>query len=131
MKLNSQGFAITGILYTVFILFLMILLSVLGGLNIKRKLLEKNINNIKETLEEVCNTTDENIESEYEVKYQGKYTILVNGTDKYQTYLTIGQKIKIDNMIIQNIDKTPITFLQTNPTNVSSAKIIEICTTDQ
>ena len=43
MKLNNKGFAITGILYTVFILFLLIITSVLAGLQLKRTMLERSI----------------------------------------------------------------------------------------
>ena len=43
MKLNNKGFAITGVLYTVFILFLLIITSVLAGLQLKRTMLERSI----------------------------------------------------------------------------------------
>ena len=43
MKLNNKGFAITGILYTLFILFLLILVSVLGGISLKRNMLQQSI----------------------------------------------------------------------------------------
>lgn len=43
MKLNNKGFAITGILYTLFILFLLILVSVLGGLSTKKNMLEQSV----------------------------------------------------------------------------------------
>ena len=38
--MNNKGFAITGILYTIFILFIMILLSILSGLNTRKNILE-------------------------------------------------------------------------------------------
>ena len=41
--MNNKGFAITGILYTLFILFTMILLSVLATMSAKRTSLEKTI----------------------------------------------------------------------------------------
>lgn len=41
--MNNKGFAITGILYTIFILFIMVLLSILAGLNTRKDLLEKSI----------------------------------------------------------------------------------------
>lgn len=43
MKLNNKGFAITGILYTLFILFLLILVSVLSGLSIQKNMLEQSV----------------------------------------------------------------------------------------
>lgn len=41
--MNNKGFAITGIIYTTFILFLLILLSIMGNLRFKNKLLQKAI----------------------------------------------------------------------------------------
>lgn len=40
--LNNKGFAISGILYTLFILFLLILVSVLSGLSTKKNMLEQS-----------------------------------------------------------------------------------------
>lgn len=133
MKLNNKGFAITGILYTVFILFLMILLSVLSGLNIKRQSLEKNMENIKEEIEETCESFEETIGTEtYITKYSGKYTIKINDMDDYiyTTFLSAGSQIKIKDSKIKNADDREIEFIGTTPINVTNAKIIEICTTD-
>ena len=41
--MNNKGFAITGVLYTIFILFIMVLLSILSGLNQRMILMEKSI----------------------------------------------------------------------------------------
>lgn len=120
MKLGNEGFAITGILYTIFVLFLMILLSVLGGLNIKRKLLEKNIDETKESLEEKCQTLTENITLPYTTKYSGKYIIDING-DKYATYLSKGSTID---------DLSTLYYVGNSPISYSNAKIVEICTTE-
>ena len=51
MKLNNKGFAITGILYTLFILFLLILISILGGLSARRLMLEKSIEALETSYE--------------------------------------------------------------------------------
>lgn len=48
-KLNNKGFAITGILYTLFILFLLILVSVLGGLSLKKNMLEQSISSLEDS----------------------------------------------------------------------------------
>ena len=120
MKLGNKGFAITGILYTIFILFLMILLSVLGGLNIKRKLLEKNIDNMKESLEEKCQEIENDNDFPYTTKYLGKYIIEVNGTT-YQTYLSKGITIN---------DFSTISYVGESPIDFTNAKIVEICTTE-
>lgn len=42
-QLGNQGFAITGILYTLFVLFLLVLMSVLTGLAQKKNILERTI----------------------------------------------------------------------------------------
>ena len=41
--MNNKGFAITGVLYTVFILFIMVLLSMLSALNQRMVFMEKSI----------------------------------------------------------------------------------------
>lgn len=53
--MNNKGFAITSILYTLFVLFSMILLSVLSALSYKRGVLEKTIIKLEEKydLEEI------------------------------------------------------------------------------
>lgn len=48
-KLNNKGFAITGILYTLFVMFLLLMLSVLSGLSSKKNLLEKVTNDYEDT----------------------------------------------------------------------------------
>lgn len=130
MRLNNSGFAITGILYTVFVLFLMILLSVLSGLNIKRQLLEKNMENIKGSLEERCEVVSLELVG-YTTKYQGQYTIRLNGSLDYVTYLSKGETLSIvDNKIIGN-NIGEIDFVYKNPVNVDNAKIVKICTVDR
>lgn len=64
MKLNNKGFAITATLYTILILFLMILVSVLSGLVNKEKLLEKSTESISENYKIVTEeiVTEENSE---------------------------------------------------------------------
>lgn len=41
--MNNKGFAITGILYTLFVLFIMILLSILGAMSYRKGILEKTV----------------------------------------------------------------------------------------
>lgn len=125
VKLNNKGFAITGILYTVFILFLMILLSVLGGLNAKRKLLEKNIENLKESLEETCKDTSQQAIG-YTTQYQGKYTIKV-GNNEYETYLARDTSLTVEKLkSLKYIGYSDLSTL-----DFSSAVITEICTSDE
>ena len=47
--LNNKGFAITGILYTLFILFLLILVSVLGALSARKNMLEASTGKLEES----------------------------------------------------------------------------------
>ncbi|MEE3342949.1 MAG: hypothetical protein VZS44_02545 [Bacilli bacterium] len=58
--MNNKGFAITGVLYTVFILFIMVLLSMLSGLNHRMQLLEKSINSYNSSYEISNTNEDEN-----------------------------------------------------------------------
>lgn len=46
--MNNKGFAIIGILYTILILFLMIMLSVLAGLNTRKNFMEKSISSFQD-----------------------------------------------------------------------------------
>ena len=49
--MNNKGFAITGILYTLFTLFVMILLSVLATISYKKTVLEKTITKLEDDYE--------------------------------------------------------------------------------
>ena len=92
MKLGNNGFAITGILYTIFIFFLMILLSVLGGLNTKRQLLEKNIEEINNKIEQKCESKDISLSNNIVTTVTGMYVIKVNGY-QFTTYISKGKQL--------------------------------------
>lgn len=49
MWLNNRGFAITGILYTLFVMFLLILVSVLGALSSRKNMLESSTIKLEES----------------------------------------------------------------------------------
>lgn len=49
MKLNNKGFAITGILYTLFVLFILVLFSVLSGMSSRKRMLESSTVKIEES----------------------------------------------------------------------------------
>lgn len=122
MKLGNNGFAITGILYTIFILFLMILLSVLGGLNTKRQLLEKNIEDINSKIEAKCYSFDNKPATEYGTTYyNGKYTFKI-GNETYTTYIPKARELTND--YLKSLD-----YLETDtaPSDFSNAYITEIC----
>ena len=61
--MNNKGFAITGILYSVLVLFLLVILSMIGILNEKRERLEKlaeTINNTDSTIDSVVESDEDN-----------------------------------------------------------------------
>lgn len=82
--MNNKGFAITGVLYTVFILFIMILLSMLSGLNHKMQLMEKSISSyidgykasdVSDT-DSSCNVTNMNLQRKADCT--GKYIFSIS-----------------------------------------------------
>ncbi len=123
MKLGNKGFAITGILYTIFILFLMILLSVLGGLNTKRQLLEKNIEDINSDIEAKCESKNISLSNNIITTVSGKYIIDVNGY-QFTTYISKGKQLTNDYL-------QTLTYLEDNnnatTTIFTNGKIVEIC----
>jgi len=121
MKLNNKGFAISGILYTVFVIFLLILLYVLNGLNSKRKIMEKNIENLEKSIYDVCysigtSNTQINIDPNVlsNALFTGKYTF----TSGCITYAKEGEKLEGKSCIGGEVVNTGDT-------------ISEICTKEQ
>lgn len=51
--MNNKGFAITGIIYTLFILFLMILISILSGIRIFQRTSSRDVTKISDKFEEL------------------------------------------------------------------------------
>ena len=82
-KLNNKGFAITGILYTLFILFILLMFSILNGLQSKKQMLEKSTVKLEESFKSKDVTNDSNIGiaktlEEGKALTTGKYTFEVN-----------------------------------------------------
>ena len=122
MGLNNKGFAISGILYTAVVWFLLVLLSVLGALNSRRKLLEKNIDDLNNEVFGECyqNAELSGDELSLEVaKYTGKYIILI-GDNEYVTYLYKGTNFSDVNFV----------GMTTKP-SLTGAVIKEICTNEK
>ena len=74
--MNNKGFAITGILYTIFILFIMTLLAILSGLNTRMKLMEKSIMSFQDdySLKNIATEGEKNqMNSDKIALYDGKY----------------------------------------------------------
>ena len=95
-QLDNNGFAITGILYTLFVLFLLILITILAGLSYKKNILEHSVS-IEEgsfegallSQEEVTNASSNGI-----APVKGKYIFLVqNSTTQCVTYLDKGDSL--------------------------------------
>lgn len=105
MKLNNKGFAITGILYTLFILFSLTLVSIISGLNSRKKIMEKSIEAMENKYDySICNDNS----TLTEAPKTGKY-IFTNGTNTCYAFLSEGT----------SLDKNKITFI---PSNCESIK---------
>ena len=101
MKLNNKGFAITAILYTLLILFSLILISIISGLNTRNKMLEKSIDTIEQKYNWDCLTNEDimriysKIDPENDITKltsapkKGKY-IYTDNTIECYTYLLEG-----------------------------------------
>ena len=109
-KLNNKGFAITGILYTLFVLFLLILVSVLGGLSSKKNLLEQSITSLEDSYLGTVYSKDEYINSikvsELEiapVDGRYKFSCTIDEVEYYDcySYLKKGDNIN-DSILIPN-----------------------------
>lgn len=107
--MNNKGFAITSTLYTIFILFIMLLLSILAGLSTRKKILEKSVETLEKSYSEseFENITITNnlapVTGKYQVEFKAGngnatitlscYSYLKKGTDvsdwKTITYTTV------------------------------------------
>ena len=82
-KLDNKGFAITGILYTLFILFILLMFSILNGLQTKKQMLERSTVKLEESfkLKDVTNDNNIGIEkalTEGKALTTGKYSFEIN-----------------------------------------------------
>ena len=96
--MNNKGFAITGILYTLFVLFMMILLSILSTISYKKGILEKTVLG----LEDDFNLTEvTNLNTTYQIDgLTSEKTATVNGKYVFKLYT----EIKYDD---SNIETAP------------------------
>ncbi len=93
MKLNNKGFAITGILYTLLVLFLITLISVLAELNTRKKIMEKSIETLEDKYEFIsCGHTTE----EKEAPETGKY--IFKGANTCYAYIAKGATLEPTNI---------------------------------
>lgn len=80
--MDNKGFAITGIIYTLFILFLMILISVLSGIRIMQRSASDSVYKLKEEVEKVEKVDGSN----YGDLINDNKLILPTGDGKYYKY---------------------------------------------
>ena len=119
--MNNKGFAITGIIYTLFVIFLLVLLSVLSNLNSFKRLITSSIESFEDSFEgEKVELQEEEISNinnainggeGFIVTYKGKYIFklkipneetLANDSDYNEilcsSYLNKGNEIELINV---------------------------------
>lgn len=105
--MNNKGFAITGIIYTLFILFLTIVLSVLSGLSISQKLKTNSIENLEDSFEGISVDITEAKTNGY-ATHNGKYIFKgddgTNSTFTCSTYLRKGMSLDLEELTFTNKD---------------------------
>ncbi len=133
IKLNNKGFAISTIIYSTLILFLMVMLSFLQAISTSKNKLELASTSAKEIIS--YSNIDINFElgSEYYITpYRGKYTISTSeGTaciylPKNTLIMQINNNLKINDEIvsINNNTSDKYKFLNIDNTNTSSNIVI-------
>lgn len=82
--MGNKGFAITGIIYTLLILFLLILIVVIAGLSNTQKLLINSTENFETSFtgKEITSQEVEAINNTKIAKYTGKYVFKVTNNQK-------------------------------------------------
>lgn len=104
--MNNKGFAIIGILYTILILFLMIMLSVLAGLNTRKNFMEKSISSFQDDYlgyESLSYVSSAN--SSKTAPVTGKYVFSNNSSDnslKCYAYLKAGDNFESKTLLCGN-----------------------------
>lgn len=101
--MNNKGFAITGIIYTLFLLFLTILLSVLSVLNRYQTLMVNSTKDIEVSYEGIYINKNNLIKDLEITEDKGKYIFDVELTDgtiinNCYSYLDKGINLNIDNI---------------------------------
>ena len=99
--MNNKGFAITGILYTILIMFILILLSVLSGLNSRMQLMEKAVSTVNDDYILKNPPKTDVYDSVVGAKYTGKY-VFTKGGETCSIYLSRGQLISSSSVFIGN-----------------------------
>ncbi len=133
-KLNSKGFAVTGTLYGLLILFLLVITSLLVILRSKFKdyqVTEEIINN-HITMNNTYNINKQ-LDSSYVTEYRGKYTFTINNDKTCSSYLPSNITLELINgILIQNQD-TEVTLIgnDCNNTSITNVSIVSVVTNVQ
>lgn len=120
--MNNKGFAIIGILYTILILFLMIMLSVLAGLNTRKNFMEKSISSFQDDYlgSNVVEGYVSSANSSKTAPVTGKYVFSNNSSDnslECYAYLKAGDNFNSKTLLCGN---------ETQKWNESFFSVIEI-----
>lgn len=143
MKLNNKGFAITAVLYSLLILFLMLFLATIKILNSERNRLEKIANTV-ETSSVYMDKKDINEEISkdgyYVTPYRGKYIFSINdsNTDDCYVYLPVYTVVKFSNGQVtfsdnhqQAITTLNLSCNQGVPASITSVKVAKVFTSNK
>ena len=101
--MNNKGFAITGILYSLLVLFLLLLATTLNIMTSNSKYYKKSIESLNKTFD-IAKSTHHIVSSNnprisnYVVKYTGKYIFENETGTKCIVYLKKGVTIDINNI---------------------------------
>jgi len=91
--MNNKGFAITGILYTIFALFILLIFAALTNLSFKRQVLATSVAKMEEELAmELLETEEapyETINNSNYAKYDGKYVFELSYTFEEKQHTTV------------------------------------------
>jgi len=148
--MNNKGFAITGILYGVLLLFLMVLISLLSVLVFRLNRFTTLVDEVSSDMENKNIVASDKIDEynanitndgHFQTPYRGKYTFKVNGTTtECYAYLPKNIVLKIDSNTINykepdaegQIDVTtpgtPLTLTGCSTTIINSFTITNIDT---
>lgn len=101
--MNNKGFAIIGILYTILILFLMIMLSVLAGLNTRKNFMEKSISSFQDDYlgDEIKQSYVLSANTYKKAPVTGKYVFSNNSLECY-AYLKAGDNFNSKTLLCGN-----------------------------
>lgn len=104
--MNNKGFAIIGILYTILILFLMIMLSVLAGLNTRKNFMEKSISSFQDDYlgDEISQSYVLSANTYKKTPVTGKY-VFSNDSSKCYAYLKAGTSFESQQLLCDNIQQ--------------------------